>query len=125
MKAKRRALYLYKCIKCGFKRSSRIYTRASEEVCAKCRREATPENQPSLFTEPITNKMECPNCGITRSGELSNGFDCLVGHYLCKCGHLVWGNSQDISSRGITAGEFVEIKKTRTFKLNDLMTFYF
>ena len=56
MKAKRRALYLYKCIKCGFKRSSRIYTRASEEVCAKCKREAIPDNQPSLFINDMAEK---------------------------------------------------------------------
>ena len=124
MKAKRRALYFYRCVKCGHKRSSRIYTRASEEVCAKCRREAVPENQSSLFNDLITTEMVCPNCGELRRGECSNGFDCLVGHYLCKCGCLVWGNSIEIHWQKITAREFVEIKKTKQFKIGD-STFYF
>lgn len=69
MKAKRRALYLYKCVKFGHKRSSRIYTRASEEVCAKCRRESVPENQPSLFKAPDLILGNGRAIGVTVSGQ--------------------------------------------------------
>lgn len=51
IKAKRRALYLYECSKCHKKRSSRVYKRASDRVCAICRRNQVPDNQQSLFKE--------------------------------------------------------------------------
>lgn len=58
IKAKRRALYLYVCAKCGHKRNSRVYSRATTKICTKCRRDMVPDNQPSLF--PI-EKSDCPD----------------------------------------------------------------
>ena len=46
---KRRALYFFTCDKCGHKRTSRLYWRAKELVCLKCKKNIVPDNQQSLF----------------------------------------------------------------------------
>ncbi len=48
---KRRALYFFTCDACDHKRTSRLYWRAKELICLKCRKNTVPENQQSLFTE--------------------------------------------------------------------------
>jgi len=55
-KTKRRALYVYTCAACHKKRGSLVYVRAIGEVCAKCRKNQIPENQPSLFSQSKNDK---------------------------------------------------------------------
>lgn len=57
---KRRALYFFTCDKCGHKRTSRLYWRAKELVCLKCRRDTVPENQQSLFGIPVEVREDLP-----------------------------------------------------------------
>lgn len=61
---KRRALYFFTCDKCGHKRTSRLYWRAKELICLKCKRNIVPENQQSLFGIPIEVSKEFPKDAV-------------------------------------------------------------
>jgi len=74
LKVPRRALYLFTCEGCGFKRSSVKYRRASSKQCRNCRRRAVPENQPSLFPDPIITQEDV-RIAEGYVGRLNNAID--------------------------------------------------
>ena len=56
LKVPRRALYPFTCNGCGKRRYTRKYRRALVKLCNPCTVNAIPNNQPSLFPDPIISK---------------------------------------------------------------------